>query len=191
MHKSSLLGILIFLAAMGCESATTYKAELINYASINSVQVDEFEVYEIKENKLQVALKFQLPELYLKIINNSDEIMTFLPLDVNLSTAENRCSIRGIFEDFIWKKSHGKKVNFETKYTIEKKTTKVFYYKFDCQKSSMAFLTINGLQQNNKKIVLNFIHQTRKIVDFEDQYPIFFQKQFNCVKSISNTVYVR
>lgn len=144
------------MAAVECESANTYKSGSINYPNLKPSQVGEFEVYEIKENKLQIALKYQTTELYLKIINNSDETMTFLPLDVNLGTADNSCSIKEIFEDFIWKKSLGKKVNFETKYTIEKKTTKVFYYKFDCKKSSQAFLTINGLQQNNKKIVLNF-----------------------------------
>lgn len=157
MRKASALCMIaVFLAALGCESATDYKAELINYPDLTSSRIDEFEVYEIKENKLQLALKFKPTKLYLKIINDSDEPMTYLPLDVNLSTADSRCSIKEIYEDFILKKFNGKKVNFETKYAIEKKSTKTFYYKFDCKKSSVAFLTINGLQQNNKKIVLNF-----------------------------------
>ena len=76
--------------------------------------------------------------------------MTFLPLDLNLGTAENRCSIKEIYE------VPGKKVNFEKLYTIDKKTTASFKYKFNCEKAPEAFVTINGLKQSDKKIILNF-----------------------------------
>ncbi len=142
--------ISVLLASIGCYSASKYKSELFNFPELKPRMFDDFEIYEIKEYNLNVAVKFQFKKLDLKFTNNSQEAMTYLPLDLNLGTTENRCSIKEIYE------VSGKKVNFETKYTIEKNTTVSFKYKFSCEKNPEAFVTINGLKQKDKKIILNF-----------------------------------
>lgn len=142
--------ISLLLTSIGCYSAPKYKSELFNFPDLKSRQFDDFEIYEIKEHGLSVAVKFQLKKLDLKFTNNSQAPMTYLPLDLNLGTTDNRCSIKEIFE------ASGKKVNFETKYTIEKNASVSFKYKFSCEKNPEAFLTINGLRQKDTKIILNF-----------------------------------
>lgn len=141
----------ILLAALGGYSFPRYKSELLNYPNLSPQVVGEFEVYDIAEHYLQLSLNFMPQKLHLKITNNSEAITTFLPLDLNLGTEDNRCSIKEIYED-----SPRKKVDFKTKYVLEKKTSKAFFYKFTCGKSPESFLTINGLRQENKKITLNF-----------------------------------
>lgn len=148
MRIFSLISVL--LTSIGCYSAPKYKSELVNFPDLKSNSTDNFDVYEIKDYGLTIAVQFKLKKLDLKLANNSSEAMTYLPLDLALGTNDNRCSIKEIFE------SAGKKVNFETKYTIEKNSTVAFRYKFNCEKNPEAFLTINGLKQNDKKITLNF-----------------------------------
>lgn len=147
------LGMLsVLLTSLGCYSFPKYRSELLNYPGLKSNLTDDLEVYEIKEHSIQVALKFEVKKLYLKITNNSDELLKFLPLDLNLGTTDNRCSIKEIYEN----SKSGKKVNFETNFEIAKEKTATFYYKFDCEKEPEAFLTINGLTKKDKRLTLNF-----------------------------------
>lgn len=146
----------ILLVSMSCESATKYKSELTQYPNHQLSSMDDFDEYDLKDHQLKVSLRYQANKLYLKFENNSDNEFNFLPLDVNLATDNERCTIKEIYEDFIWKSSNGKKVDFKTNYVLAKKTSKNFFYKFRCHITKSAYLTINGLKIADKKITLNF-----------------------------------
>lgn len=140
----------ILLSSISCYSMPRYKAELINYPEIKAQTVGDNDIFELKDPKILITIFFQKKKLNLMLTNGSDKDLSFLPLDLNLGTKDKRCSIKEIYE------APRKKIDFKDKYIIEKKSSKSFYYEFDCEKSSEAYLTINGLAQDSKKIILNF-----------------------------------
>ncbi len=157
MRPLGLIGaISVLLTSISCFSLSKYRSEILNITDLKPQLNGDFEVYEVKEPALQIALVYEFKKLYLKISNNSAAALTFLPLDLNLGTEQGRCSIKEIYEDFNFKFSRGKKVDFAKKYSIEKNTTKSFFYQFACERSQSFFLTINGLKQSDNKILLNF-----------------------------------
>lgn len=129
---------------------TKYKAELMSHPEIKAQTIGENDIFELKDPKIQITVYYYGNKLHLMLTNGSEADLNFLPLDVNLGTDNKRCSIKEIFE------APRKKVDFKDKYIIEKKSSKSFYYKFDCEKRAESYFTINGLAQNGKKITLNF-----------------------------------
>lgn len=131
----------IFLAAIP-GFAAKYRSELINFSGVKAQTTTEFDNFDITESQLRVGVKFNGKTLSLQFTSTSDDVVTFLPLDLNLGTKDNRCSI--------------KKADFEKSYTLQKNKPLTFKYKFFCAKESEAFLTVNGLKKNGKQFPLNF-----------------------------------
>lgn len=153
MRWAQLLIFLLFFSVFS--QAAQYKSKISGISDFQHELKDDFDEYFLNDYKIKISVHYKHQKLYLKIENKSDLELSYLPLDLNLGTPEERCSLKQMYENFIWKKYNGKKISFEKKFIIPRYSKKTIFYKFYCEKSNFNFITINGLKIGSERLSIN------------------------------------